>query len=112
MPVLSSSPSASLVRPLAPSSLQLTPCLPLGPPVDPACNPLKHRYDACFIKWIEGYLEPPSSPSGAAGGKAAAVDQQARAKAKADEYEQLCGESWRAYSSCVWVRPFFLPARA
>lgn len=91
--------------------------------VNPACNPLKHRYDACFIKWVEGYLEPlpfaaaPSSstPTAVSAKGAKPIQQQQtvdpaiRAKEKADEYEALCGASWREYEACVWVRVISIP---
>ncbi|CDZ97203.1 Mitochondrial distribution/morphology family 35/apoptosis [Phaffia rhodozyma] len=75
--------------------------LPFGIKVNPACNPYKHTYDACFIKWVEGYLEPLTGETTLPGTKST-VDPAVRAKAKAEEYEKLCGESWRVYKDCVW----------
>lgn len=63
--------------------------------LSPECTPLKHVYDSCFNAWFEGYLEPAVSTSREA--------QTAHSKAKADEYENKCGEAWRAYRSCVEV---------
>ena len=60
------------------------------------CTPLKHKYDACFNAWFEGYLEPIAEGS--------SPDQQkAHQQAKAKEYEDKCGIIWESYKQCVQV---------
>jgi len=62
--------------------------------LDPKCTPLKHKYDACFNTWFEGYLQqlPPGLKE---------TEREQRIKTKNDEYNQKCGKVWEAYRTCV-----------
>ncbi|EJT99444.1 hypothetical protein DACRYDRAFT_23966 [Dacryopinax primogenitus] len=58
----------------------------------PECTPLKHKYDACFNTWFEGYLQPPP------GGKSESEEAQRQwQRDKRDEYERTCGKVWEGY---------------
>ena len=63
------------------------------------CTPLKVEYDSCFNAWLESYLTPGPRPE--------SIPEQdwvaQRSKAKAKEYDDKCGEVWKAYSACVKV---------
>jgi len=63
------------------------------------CTPLKVEYDSCFNAWLESYLTPGPRPE--------SIPEQdwvaQRTKAKAKEYDDKCGEVWKAYSACVKV---------
>jgi TRIAP1/MDM35 family protein len=63
------------------------------------CTPLKAEYDSCFNAWLESYLTPGPRPE--------SIHEQdwvaQRTKAKAKEYDDKCGEVWKAYSACVKV---------
>ena len=77
------------------------------------CTPLKQKYDSCFNHWFEEYLRlaAPQPPPGSLAPKAPeenehdinAERRQAQIKAKAEEYESRCGETWKAYRSCLEV---------
>ncbi|KZT54174.1 hypothetical protein CALCODRAFT_439119 [Calocera cornea HHB12733] len=70
----------------------------------PECTPLKHKYDACFNAWFEGYLQPLSAPALAGGAAAKPLTQEAREAAqrgKREEYERTCGKVWEAYRGCL-----------
>ena len=92
------------------------------------CTPLKRTYDSCFNHWFDEYLRlaapsvPPIASSSSNKPVAAAaashpsstntsetldkaeLERQAKLKAKAEEYEQRCGDTWRAYRRCLEVR--------
>jgi TRIAP1/MDM35 family protein len=60
---------------------------------------LKSEYDSCFNAWLESYLTPGPRPESIPEQDWAAQ----RTKAKAKEYDDKCGEVWKAYSACVKV---------
>lgn len=67
------------------------------------CTPLKVKYDSCFNAWLESYLSPEltgSTPKGMSNEEAKAR----RTRKMAREYEQKCGEAWKAYNTCITVR--------
>lgn len=63
------------------------------------CTPLKSEYDSCFNAWLESYLTSGPRPEG--------IPEQEwvaqRTKVKAKEYDDKCGEVWKAYNACVKV---------
>lgn len=68
------------------------------------CTPLKIKYDSCFNAWLESYLSPEvTSAVGASSAKNSASDEAkaARTRKMAQEYEDKCGEAWKAYNTCV-----------
>ncbi|KAF8636293.1 hypothetical protein AX17_003647 [Amanita inopinata Kibby_2008] len=63
--------------------------------LSPECTPLKHKYDACFNAWFEGYLEPAVSAN------ASPHERAAYSKKKAEEFQAKCGKVWDSYRECV-----------
>ena len=63
------------------------------------CTPLKAEYDSCFNAWLESYLTPELRPD--------SISEQdwvaRRSKTKAKEYDDKCGDVWKAYSACIKV---------
>lgn len=87
----------------------------------PPCTPLKKKYDACFNHWFDEYLQlaaptTSTSTSSSSNGQQQKLDtdsiaserskddRQTKIKSKAAEYEQRCGETWKAYRNCLEVR--------
>ncbi|EPQ53896.1 hypothetical protein GLOTRDRAFT_21966, partial [Gloeophyllum trabeum ATCC 11539] len=66
--------------------------------LSPKCTPLKHKYDACFNAWFEGYLERAVSSA-----TAPSEERQASSRRKAGEYEASCWKIWTSYWEYVQV---------
>ncbi|KZO92990.1 hypothetical protein CALVIDRAFT_486731 [Calocera viscosa TUFC12733] len=60
----------------------------------PECTPLKHKYDACFNAWFEGYLSPVLADQ-------AEPDRTRALQEKREEYDRTCGKVWEAYRGCL-----------
>ena len=71
----------------------------------PPCTALKKAYDSCFNHWFDEYLQlaAPIPPSAGKGNPKVEEERQAKIKAKAIEYEQKCGATWKAYRDCLEV---------
>jgi len=70
------------------------------------CTPLKLKYDSCFNAWLESYLS--SEVTAAVGTSPSRNSTNDEGKAQrnrkmAQEYEDKCGEAWKAYNACVVV---------
>ncbi|PVF99709.1 hypothetical protein CPB86DRAFT_872361 [Serendipita vermifera] len=78
------------------------------------CTPLKIKYDSCFNAWLESYLSPDllsstnrsgnsASNSASGNGKNGQNDERRtqRTRKMAKEYEDKCGDAWKAYNACV-----------
>ena len=63
------------------------------------CTVKKRDYDRCFNVWLAEYLQLADMPGNG-------TDKLQSIQTKGKEYEQRCGETWRAYRTCLQVRLF------
>jgi TRIAP1/MDM35 family protein len=67
---------------------------------------MKKAYDSCFNHWFDEYLQlaAPIPPTAGKGNPKVEEERQAKIKAKAVQYEEKCGATWKAYRDCLEVR--------
>ena len=106
-----------MVRPvsLEPSSPTLTssssPALSQASSLSASCNAPKHHYDTCFNHWLKSYLvlvaPPLTNPADTPAGTKERERRNKQIDDKKRELEDTCGEAYKAYQSCLKVRPLF-----